>query len=106
MLGRCGVIFHQTYNQRIPTADKEVADKAKHKDLLGYHDIRLGNEADDRMHTFVQGTLPAIAEEMRGRFDEYSDLLSEWAFGFMDYTVFAARIRRRAQGTNEEFDAE
>ncbi|MFY9830963.1 MAG: hypothetical protein WCD75_15655 [Rhodoplanes sp.] len=106
LLARCGVIFHQTYNQRIPAADKELAEKAKHKDLLGYHDIRLGNEADDRLHTFVQETLPDIAEEMRGRFDENYDLLSEWAFGSMDYTEFAARIRRREQGTNEDFDAE
>jgi hypothetical protein len=26
---------------------QELAAKARHKDLLGYHDIRLGNEPDD-----------------------------------------------------------
>jgi hypothetical protein len=40
ILNACGVIVHQTYNQLFPTADEALADQAKHKSNLGYHDIR------------------------------------------------------------------
>jgi hypothetical protein len=46
VLSPCGVLFHQTYNQLLPETEQEVAEKAKHKDLLGYHDIRTGNQPD------------------------------------------------------------
>jgi hypothetical protein len=105
LLGRCGVIFHEMYNQRIPANEKDLADKAKRKDLLGYHDIRMGNEPDDRLVAFVMETLPGIAEEMRRRFEEYYDLLFEWAHAAMTYQEFAARVRRREKGINEDFEA-
>jgi hypothetical protein len=104
LLGRCGVIFHENYNQRIPASEKDLADKAKRKDLLGYHDIRTGNEPDDRMVAFFQDTLPNIAEEMRKRYEEYYDLLAAWAHNAMTYEEFAAQVRRREQGINEDFE--
>jgi hypothetical protein len=48
VLNACGVIVHQTYNQRFPESDVALAAKAKDKRLLGYHDIRLGNQPDAR----------------------------------------------------------
>jgi hypothetical protein len=44
LLNRCGVILHQTYNQLLPYTASDLAAKAKHKRLLGYHDIRIGSE--------------------------------------------------------------
>lgn len=105
LLSNCGVIFHQMYNQRVPNSDKELADKAKRKDLLGYHDIRLGNDSDDRLTSFFHDTLPSIAEEMRRRFNDYYDLLFQWAHNSMTYPEFAARVRRRDEGIDEDFDA-
>ena len=102
----CGVLFHQTYNQLLPEADHELAEKAKNKNLLGYHDIRIGNEPDDRLLKFIGTNLPKILPEARDKFDDYKDLLGAFADGSMDYEEFAARVRRREQGTNEDSDWE
>lgn len=41
LLQPCGVIMHQTYNQLFPASDQDLADRARHKHNLGYHDIRI-----------------------------------------------------------------
>ena len=104
VLSPCGVVFHQTYNQLLPEADRELADKARHKRLLGYHDIRVGNEPDKRLLKFVGTNLPRILPAARERFDEYKDLLEAFASHEIEYKSFAARVRRRSQGRYEEGD--
>ena len=94
------------YNQRFAQADAELADNARHKDKLGYHDIRLGNVPDGRLMKFVRENLPRVLPEARQRFEENRDLLSAFASGGRDYEEFAARIRRRVGGTNEDHDWE
>ena len=106
VLSACGVIFHQTYNQLLPEADRELAEKAKDKQLLGYHDIRMGNQPDARLIKFVTTTLPQILPEARKRFDEYQDLLDDFASGMRSYEEFAARVRRRSEGVDEDRDWE
>ena len=61
VLSRCGCVVHQTYNQRYPNADTALAMRARHKDLLGYHDIRVGNDPDSRLLTFIIQNLPTRA---------------------------------------------
>jgi len=104
LLNTCGVIIHQTYNQLFPEADSELAKSASSKELLGYHDIRIGNQPDARMTKFVIINLPKLIPVMRPVFDEYKDILAEFGSGEIDYEVFAAKIRRRSQGTTEEND--
>ncbi|MCK1330243.1 hypothetical protein IVB57_18085 [Bradyrhizobium sp. CW9] len=104
VLSRCGVIIHQTYNQLLPSADAEIAALAKQKDLLGFHDIRLGNEPDGRMVKFITKNLPLIADEARRKFDEHSDLLDGFVNGHMSYAEFAGRSGRRSRGEPEDFD--
>src|SRR5262249_38682578 len=41
VLHACGVIVHQTYNQRFPQSDKALAAKARDKYLMGYHDVQF-----------------------------------------------------------------
>lgn len=106
LLSTCGVILHQVYNQLLPAADAVLADKARHKDLLGYHDIRTGNVPDARLKKFIGTNLLSVAEESREKFDEYEDLLSDFASDVIDYSEFAARVRRRTAGTNEDHDWE
>ena len=103
VLSACGVVFHQNYNQLLPEAARDLAEKAKDKRLLGYHDIRVGNQPDDRLIKFVTTTLPQILPQARERFDEYKDLLDEFA-GSMSYEEFAARVRRRSDGVDEDKD--
>ena len=53
VLWTCGVVFHQNYGQLLPATAAELAEQAKDKELLGYHDIRLGNEPDQRLQKFI-----------------------------------------------------
>lgn len=100
----CGVITWETLRQRYPSVDVELASRARHKRLLGYADIALGNEADPPLLKFGSQTLQAIIPEARERFDANKDLLTPYAFGDITYEEFAARLRRRIEGLNEDFD--
>jgi len=102
----CGVVFHQTYTQLYPEADRDLAGLAKDKNLLGYHDIRIGNEPDARLLKFIGTNLPHILPAARERFDDYKDLLGAFADGSMKYKEFAARARRRSEGKDEDSDWE
>ena len=104
LLSACGVVLHQNYNQLLPEADRELAEKAKDKRLLGYHDIRLGNQPDSRLIRFITTNLPRLLPEARERFDDYKDLLEAFADHSMGYEEFAARVRRRSDGVDEERD--
>jgi hypothetical protein len=104
LLRPCGVIVHQTYNQLFPFSDQALADRARHKRNLGYHDIRVGNTPDARLLRFIGQNMPAVAEEARSRFDAYKDLLAQFVSGDLAYDEFAARVRRRESGSNEDHD--
>lgn len=106
VLSPCGVVVHQNYNQLFPEADRELAEKAQDKNLLGYHDIRVGNQPNDRLVKFVETNLPRILPEARDKFEEYKDLMGEFAAGTMDYPEFAGRVRRRSEGEYEDGDWE
>ena len=106
LLNACGVVVHETYNQLLPEADRELADKARNSRLLGYHDIRVGNMPDGRLLKFTGTNLPQVLPAARERFDEYRDLIEEFASGSMGYAEFAARVRRRSDGVNEDSDWE
>lgn len=102
VLSKCGLIIHQTYNQLFPAADAGTADKARDKNLLGYHDIRTGNMPDARLLKFITVNLPDIATEAREKFEDHKDLLEPYANGNMPYEEFAARVLRRDRGENED----
>jgi hypothetical protein len=106
VLSPCGVLFHETYTQLLPEADRELAELAQDKNLLGYHDIRLGNQPDDRLLKFIGTNLPKILPEARDRFDDYKDLLGDFGSGDMPYEEFSARARRRSKGKDEDSDWE
>jgi hypothetical protein len=96
--------MHQTYNQLLPATASSLADQARHKDALGFHDIRVGNDPDARMQKFIGENLPKVLPDARQNFDRYKDLLLSYGSLEIDYTEFAARSRRRSEGTNEDFD--
>ncbi|MER9390852.1 MULTISPECIES: hypothetical protein [unclassified Mesorhizobium] len=101
---QCGLITWETLRQRYPTSDSELAANARHKRILGYADISLGNEPDGPLVKFIGTNLPKVIPEARARFDEYKDLIAPFAFGEMAYHEFAARVRRRSAGQDEDFD--
>jgi len=102
VLSRCGFIIHQTYNQLFPATEAELAAKVRDKMLLGYHDVRLGNQPDARLLKFITVNLPKIAAASRAKFDDYKDLLEAFASGEKQYEEFAARVLRRSRGENED----
>jgi hypothetical protein len=107
-LNPCGIILHQTFNQLYPNSAKELAEKVKHKHLLGYHDVRVGNEPDVRLIRFIHENLPRVLPAARPGFDAFKDLLLGYANGEHSYRSFAARVKRRLHGKPEdspEFEA-
>ena len=48
--------------------------------------------------------LPEELPGARERFDDYRDLLESFVFEGLPYKEFAARVRRRGRGTNEDYD--
>lgn len=104
VLGTCGVIMHETYNQRMASADADLANRARHKDLLGYHDIRVSNEPDARMTRFFNEHLPVLVQTAKPKLEKYHDLLWAFATKEMAYAEFSARVRRRESGQKEDND--
>ena len=104
VLASCGVIVWETYNQLYPETDAKLARQASHKQLLGYHDIRLGNRPSPHLNHFIAEILPEELPDARESFDRYRDLLEAFVFQGMHYDEFAGRARRREQGTNEDHD--
>jgi len=79
-----------------PESRRDLADKAKHKELLDYHDIRVGNAPDERLNKFIHEHLPRLLPTARKKFDKHKDLLGEFANNRLDYKMFwgALRLRR------------
>lgn len=102
VLSKCGFIIHETYNQLFPASFAELAAKASDKNLLGYHDIRIGNTPDARLVKFVTINLPKIAADARSKFDAHKDLLEPYVNREMAYDEFAARVLRRWRGESED----
>jgi hypothetical protein len=63
-----GGIVSEVYNQRLPESDASLAERARHKNLLGYHDILLGNQPDARMLKLAQ-KLASLLPEARRKFE-------------------------------------
>jgi hypothetical protein len=98
------VVIRQTYNQLLPLSATTLADRVRHKEALGFHDIRVGNDPDARLQKFIGENLPKVLPEARETFEQYKDLLMSYGSLEIDYTEFAARSRRRSEGRNEDFD--
>jgi hypothetical protein len=93
LLNPCGVVIHQTFNQLFPASEAGLAREAAHKRLLGYHDIRVGNDPDPRLLTFTTKNLPIALSASRSRFDAAKELLSAYASGGMPYAAFAENVK-------------
>jgi hypothetical protein len=91
----CGVIIHQTYNQRYPRSGAELASHVRDKRLLGFHDVRVGNEPDARLVKFVHVNLPAVLPKARKKFDEHKDLLKAFGDRSLSYLDFHVALNTR-----------
>ena len=60
-----GCLIHENYNQLYPTGDAALAAQVRNKYLLGYHDVRTGNEPDARMMRFMSELLPELVKKAK-----------------------------------------
>jgi hypothetical protein len=104
VLNKCGVILWQNFNQLYADIDEEIAIQAKHKDKLGYHDIRIGHQPDRKMIQFANVGLPTALPAARQKFEEYKDLLTKYAFGEYTYKQFAGIAKLRSHGFSEDLE--
>jgi len=99
VLNPCGVITHQTYNQLYPYSEAPLAEQVSHKDLLGYHDIRVGNAPDARLTHFIHVNLPSLLPTARKQFDRFRDVLADYANQRFDYPTLVHEIKARRKST-------
>ena len=96
LLNAAGVIVHEMYNQIFPASDAHLAESARDKNLLGYHDIRIGNEPDARLLKFVKLTFPKRVSDARDRFDASFDLLNAYSSDELTYPDFSRHLTKLA----------
>lgn len=101
---QCGFVFFEMFNQLYPYADEELAGLAADKDLLGFHDIRVGNVPSSQLSLFIQTAIIAEARSSSEAFGSHIDLIMGFGTGEHSYESFAARVRRRRQGRPEDSD--
>lgn len=93
ILNACGGIIHQVYNQLYPTADAALAEQVRDKTLMGYADVRTGNEPDERLLKFFRDSIPSVAKESREKFNENKELISQYTQGEISYPKFVGKLR-------------
>ncbi len=106
VLNRCGVVLHQFYNQRYPEADRSLADIVRKKTGLAYHDVKVGNEPDERLHRFMEVNLPQVIAKARERFDLWRDEIREYAEGEIGYSEFVAKLRGDYGAEDHDYEPE
>lgn len=74
------------------SADADLAELAKDRNLLGYFDIRLGNQPDDRLLQFIGTNLPRILPDARATFDARKELLRRYTVGDLSYEDFRVAL--------------
>lgn len=104
LLQPAGALIWETKNQFYPPEYDNLARQISDKDSLGFFDIRVTDYPTPTLEDFITRIIPEELPEARERFDRFKDLFSDYAFGEISYNTFAAKIRRRENGTNEERD--
>jgi hypothetical protein len=92
LLNLSGCLVYQHYNQLYANADSDLADLARDKDLLGYHDVRVGNEPDRRMNRCVTDLLPDLVGDTRPTFEKFLDMHRAYGRGEVGYDVWVREI--------------
>ncbi|HEY2547872.1 MAG TPA: hypothetical protein VGI46_17500 [Candidatus Acidoferrum sp.] len=96
LLNLSGCIVYQHYNQLYANADKALAEAASDKDLLGYHDVRVGSEPDKRMNHFVSELLPGLVGDAQNTFERFRDLHLAYGREELDYTHWVREVMTRS----------
>lgn len=106
LLAPAGVLIWETRHQYYPPEYGNIAGLVRDKDSLGYFDVIPSDHPDKNLTEFVTRIVPEELADANRRFQEYRDLLQSFGEGAIKYKEFAARIRRRENGSNEDKDEE
>jgi hypothetical protein len=93
-----GCLVHENYNQLYPASEAELAQNVRQKDLLGYHDVRTGNEPDARMTRFVSELLPGLAVGARPTFTKFRVVHRAYGKGEMSYVQWFKELKQGTKG--------
>jgi hypothetical protein len=99
-----GVMLWETRNQFYPPEYDNLAAQMREKTSLGFFDIRVSDYPTPQLQDFISRIIPEELPRATERFATYKDLLAAYAFEEMPYNEFAARVRRRENGQNEDRD--
>jgi hypothetical protein len=93
-----GCLVHENYNQLYPEAEAALADRVRSKNLLGYHDVRVGNEPDGRMLRFFIDHLAGLVREVTPIFQKFRYVHSAYGRGDITYYEWLKRLRASGRG--------
>jgi hypothetical protein len=93
-----GVLFHETYNQLYPSSAAKLTKLLRHKDLLGFHDIRVGNDPDKRLIKFCTNLLSTLLSNASEEFVLFRPLLQKFETSKMDQEEFATAKKKILAG--------
>jgi len=93
-----GCLIHENYNQLYPEADTLLAERVRRKGLLGYHDVRVGNEPDARMLRFFEELLPILVKEVSATFQKFREVHREYGKGEITYQQWLKQLRVGGRG--------
>ncbi|MGB7727500.1 MAG: hypothetical protein WBL50_05675 [Candidatus Acidiferrum sp.] len=92
LLSLSGCLVHENYNQLYAEADRELAALARDKNLLGFHDVRVGSEPDGRMSRFVVELLPDLVGGARSTFERFRNLHTAYGKSEIPYAEWVRGI--------------
>jgi hypothetical protein len=104
LLQPTGVLLWETRHQFYPPEHDNLAAQMREKTSLGFFDIRVSDYPTPQLEDFISRIIPEELAGANERFAVYRDLIAAYAFEDMHYTEFAARVRRRQNGQNEDRD--
>jgi hypothetical protein len=104
LLQPAGALMWETRNQFYPAEYDNLAALMRNKESLGYFDIRVTDYPTPQLADFICRIIPEELPACREKFEMYKDLLAAYGGGDMAYHEFAARVRRRGLGLNEDRD--
>lgn len=106
LLSVAGVLMWETRHQYYPPEYDNLAGQVRAKTSLGYFDVTVSDRPDKYLREFIVRIVPEELPQATERFLAHRDILGPYGRGDMSYREFAARLRRRENGTDEDFDPE
>jgi hypothetical protein len=101
-----GIIAHESYLQYYPSDKAALAEKVRHKRMLGFTDVTATEEPHERTKNFFLNTIPNIVDRMAAKWKANEAELLAYANEEMNLAQLYNAIGSPAAGNWQEFEAE